>query len=81
MVLDLKTKRGMGKSCTICKTPDKEWAWVETDHLPPYEPAWHWLTRQMVQRISVVLGKKAKSNTSKGITVFRKISNGMSRSI
>ena len=41
MVLDLKTKRGMGKSCTICKTPDKEWAWVETDHLPPYEQAWH----------------------------------------
>ena len=60
MVLDLKTKRGMGKSCTICKTPDKECAWVETDHLPPYEQAWHWLTRQMVQRISVVLGKKAK---------------------
>ena len=60
MVLDLKTKRGMGKSCTICKTPDNEWAWVETDHLPPYEQAWHWLTRQMVQRISVVLVKKAK---------------------
>ena len=60
MVLDLKTKRGMGKSCTICKTPDNEWAWVETDHLPPYEQAWHWLTRQMLQRISVVLVKKAK---------------------
>ena len=35
MVLDLTTKRGMGKSCTICKTPDNEWAWVETDHLRP----------------------------------------------
>ena len=28
MVLDLKTKRGMSKSCTICKTPDNEWAWA-----------------------------------------------------
>ena len=56
MVPDLKTsqKREIGKSCIICKTPDNEWAWVKTNHLPPQKEAWHWLTRQTVQIISVV---------------------------
>ena len=36
------------------KTPDNEWVWVKTNHLPPQEEAWHWLTRQMVQQMSVV---------------------------
>ena len=54
MLPDLKTspKREIGKSCIICKTPDNEWA-----HLPPQKEAWHWLTRQTVQIISVVLVK------------------------
>ena len=62
MVLDLKTfpKREMGKSCIICKTPDNEWTWVKANHLSPQEEDWHWLTRQMVQKISVVLEKTGK---------------------
>ena len=39
MVPDLKTspKREIGESCIICKTPDNEWTWVETNHFPPQD--------------------------------------------
>ena len=61
MVLDMKTfpKREVGQSCTICKTPDDEWAWVKTNHLAPQEEAWHWLTKQMVQNFGR-FGKSGK---------------------
>ena len=62
MVLRMKTfpKKGMGQSCTICKRPDNEWTWFKTNHLLPQEEAWHWLTRQMVQKISGLFGENGK---------------------
>ena len=63
MVVDLKTfsKREMhGLELYVCKTPNDEWARVKANHLLPQGETWHWLTRQMVQKISAVSVKTGK---------------------
>ena len=71
-----------GLELYICKTPDNERAWVKTNHLLPQEEAWHWLTRQIVQKISGLFGENGKMIIPRKVLLFfRNISTGMNRSI
>ena len=49
-----------GLELYVCKTADDKWAWAKTNHLLPQGETWHWLTRQMVQKISAVSVKTRK---------------------
>ena len=54
----------------------------KTNHLLPQEEAWHWLTRQIIQKISDLFGKNGKKVIPRKLFLFfRNISKGMNRSI
>ena len=82
MVLDLKTfpKKKNELELYHCKTPDKEWAWVETNHFPPQDTPGTDQTNGT--KYFGRIGKNGKKVISRKILIFcRKFSTEITRSI